>query len=97
MTQQELIDQIAEDDDRDFAFALMIYGGDLAKLKDALLWLSSEEKLEVWKAGGDAPLTVSQLKAIWCDDANFLDAKRARDYVVRATDKGLRWAFRLEE
>ena len=91
MTQQELLFQT--EDPRDFAFALMIFKGELTRLKDALLWLSSEDMIEIREVEGIRPLEVSQLKAIWCDDANFLNAKRAKRYLVHATDKGLDWAY----
>ncbi len=92
MTQQELLEQ-TDDSPRDFSFLLGLYGGNLAQLKDALLWLSSEEMLEIRETNGAHPLQVSELKALWCDDGNFLDAERAKRLLVQATQKGLKRAY----
>ena len=92
MPQADLLEQL-DGTARDLAFALLVYGGDLARLKATVLWQASDELVQIWEADGERPLEVSELKAIWCDDANFLDAERAARYRVRATDKGLKWAY----
>ncbi len=90
--EREFLEQIA-DDERDFAFALWAYNGDLERLKSSLLWQVNEELIEVRHASGTRKLSVSELKAVWCDDDNFLDAKRAAQFSIRLTDKGARWAY----
>ena len=71
MPEIELLEQIA-DDERDLAFALTIYNGDLARLKASLLWQANDALIEIWRVGVARPLEFSELKAIWQDDANFL-------------------------
>ena len=85
--EQELLEQIA-DDERDFAFALRVFDGDLAQLKSVLLWQLSDGLIEVSQISRKRTLTISELKAIFSDDDNFLDASRAANYAIRLTDKG---------
>ena len=88
----ELLEQIA-DDERDFAFALQIFDSDLVRLKSALLWQVNDELIEIRRAGEVRKLSISELKAIWCDDDNFLDTKRATQFLIRLTDAGQKRAF----
>ena len=92
IAEQEWLEQIA-DDERDFAFALRVFDGNLTRLKSALLWQVSEGLIEIRRVGEAHILTVSELKAIWCDDANFLDASRTANYAIRLTDEGQKRAF----
>ncbi len=90
--EHELLEQIA-DDERDFAFALRIYGGDLTRLKRVLLYQISDDLIEIRRVGEARILMVSELKVVLCDDANFLDASQASNYAIRLTNKGQRCAF----
>ena len=92
INERELLEQIA-DDERDFAFALQVFDGDLTRLKSALLWQLNDGLIEIRRAGEARVLTVSQFKSLCCDNANFLDASRAANYAVWLTDKGQRCTF----
>lgn len=92
IAEHELLEQIA-DDERDFAFALRVFDGDLERFKRALLWQVGDGLIEVRRIDEARVLTISELKAISADETNFLDASRAASYTIRLTDEGAKRAF----
>ena len=68
--EHELLEQIAEDE-RDFAFALRVFDGDLTRLKRVLIYQVSDNLIEIRRVSEERILMASELKAICSDDANF--------------------------
>lgn len=88
----ELLEQIS-DDQRDFSFALMIYGGDVVHLKATILSQVADGLIEVWKNGSTLPASISELKAAFAGETLFVNPQMMARWTITVTEKGVRVAF----